>query len=326
VADQISASVGKYAHGAKECYNVPKDQSTVIRLLNQISRSEGGRKESPLANNPRWGVCAPGLYQAILDFQAHNTGLSVDGHVDPGGATVGKLNELAARAAASSPGGSISPSTSGPIRDCTLASSSTYSSWPKPLLETLCRSYKAHSKGTYGGTLPASFEFLREIEPANFEGALDKTHAGFIKVVYDRAARHPGLWSYVDLIYEVWRTDNNGFKFSCKDPSAKHALIDFLNSSTSFCRDTPVMQYYHQGEQGLGSRLIVPTHQCWREVVSGFPGLHICVASAGNHGNEMHVDPNQIVTGKDSDGTCNYDVASMLKHGWNIRKLIFGKK
>jgi hypothetical protein len=61
MVDQISASVGKHANGAKECYNIPKDQSSVIRLLNQISQSEGGRKESPLANNPQWGGCAPGL-------------------------------------------------------------------------------------------------------------------------------------------------------------------------------------------------------------------------------------------------------------------------
>lgn len=217
------------------------------------------------------------------------------------------------------------PSVAKPVRNCTLASSSAYSSWPAPLIETLCRSYKAHSKITNGGTLPASFQFAMEIEPASFEDALDKTNASFVQVVYDRVARYSGLWSYVDFIYVVWRTDNNGFTFSCKDPAGKSALVRFLDSSAFFCRDTPVMQYYHQSEKGVGPRLIAPTHQCWREVVNGSPGLHICVANAGIYGNEMHVDPNQIVKGKDSDGTCNYDLMSMVKHGWDIRKLIMGK-
>jgi hypothetical protein len=81
-------------------------------------------------------------------------------------------------------------------RDCTLAASSAYSIWPAPLIETLCRSYKAHTKGTYGDTLKTSFQFDAEIEPASFEDALDKTNASFVKVVYDRTARYSGLWSY----------------------------------------------------------------------------------------------------------------------------------
>src|SRR5207253_1976446 len=82
-------------NGTKECYNIPKDQSVVILLLNQISQHDGGRKESPLINNPRWGICAPGLHQAILAFQRRHHGFSVDGHVDPRGAALHKLNELA---------------------------------------------------------------------------------------------------------------------------------------------------------------------------------------------------------------------------------------
>jgi hypothetical protein len=93
----ISASVGRYANGTKECYNVLSDQVTVINLLNQIPQAQGGSKESPFSTQGlRWGVSPPGLYDAILAFQSQNAGLSVDGHVDPGGGTIAKLTQLAA--------------------------------------------------------------------------------------------------------------------------------------------------------------------------------------------------------------------------------------
>jgi hypothetical protein len=164
-----------------------------------------------------------------------------------------------------------------------------------------------------------------EIEPANFDDALDKTNASFVQVVYDRVSRYAGLWAYVDFVYITWHTDNYGFTFSCKDPAGRSALVTFLDASAFFCRDTAVMQYYHQDNKGVGPRILHPTHQCWREVVNGSPGLHICVANSGIYGNEMHVDPNQIVKGKDSDGTCSYDLISMARHGWDIRKLLLGK-
>ncbi|MBZ5624792.1 MAG: peptidoglycan-binding protein [Acidobacteriia bacterium] len=91
----ISASVGKFDHGARQCHNIPSDQSIVISLLNRVGRAQGGRREDPLPNNPRWGVASPALYEAILTFQRTNR-LSVDGHVDPGEATLRRLDELAA--------------------------------------------------------------------------------------------------------------------------------------------------------------------------------------------------------------------------------------
>jgi peptidoglycan hydrolase-like protein with peptidoglycan-binding domain len=96
----ISASVGKFDSGTRQCHNTVGDQSIVIGLLNLIGRAQGGRREMPLPGNPRWGVASPELYQAILQFQRVNH-LSVDGHVDPGQATLRKLDELAS---ASAPG------------------------------------------------------------------------------------------------------------------------------------------------------------------------------------------------------------------------------
>jgi hypothetical protein len=92
--EEIDASVGKHKNGTTECYNVTKDQSTIIRLLNRIGRSDSGCREAPLPDHPLWGKCSPALYQAILTFQRRH-GLSVDGHVDPRGATLRKLNGLA---------------------------------------------------------------------------------------------------------------------------------------------------------------------------------------------------------------------------------------
>jgi hypothetical protein len=99
MSKKIKASVGKQANGTKECHNVPEDQLAVIWLLNQIGQGDGGRKEAPLADVPRWGLCSAALYQAILAFQRRHGGLSADGHVDPNGGTLRKLNELALRAA-----------------------------------------------------------------------------------------------------------------------------------------------------------------------------------------------------------------------------------
>ena len=65
--------------------------------------------------------------------------------------------------------------------------------------------------------------------------------------------------------------------------------------------------------------------QCWREVVSGTAGLHICIprddtldqGSVAGEAN-MHIDPNQIAKRKDSDGTCNYSIAGSIDHGRDV--------
>ncbi len=87
----IKASVG--IAGGKQCYNVVSDQLIIIDLLNSIPVANGGCREKRLSGAPRWGVCSGALHSAIVAFQSAN-GLSVDGHVDPGGRMIQKLNLL----------------------------------------------------------------------------------------------------------------------------------------------------------------------------------------------------------------------------------------
>lgn len=65
----------------------------------------------------------------------------------------------------------------------------------------------------------------------------------------------------------------------------------------------------------------MPTHQCWREVVNGSPGLHICISNSSIFDSSMHVDPHQIIGSKKADGTCDYSVTAIINHGWDVRKL-----
>jgi len=97
--DSIQASVGKYNNGATNCYNVPKDVAVVVKLLNLIAQADGGTNENKLTATPS----PDQLFRAILRFQQtqNNLGktprLSVDGHVDPGGLTLSRLNQVARR-------------------------------------------------------------------------------------------------------------------------------------------------------------------------------------------------------------------------------------
>ena len=93
----ISASVGRHSNGRVQCHNLPADQATVIGLLNKIPQSQGGTREKPITESPRWGIASDELYRAIVTFQSANR-LAVDGHIDPGQAALRKLDELASRA------------------------------------------------------------------------------------------------------------------------------------------------------------------------------------------------------------------------------------
>lgn len=112
----ITASVGM-VDGSTQCYNVASDQETVQNLLNDILLSAGGAGHS-LADPIQWGVVSPSLYQAIINFQTSN-GLSVDGHVDPHGSAIARMETLAAGAPTGTsenfPGG---PAEGPIVREC----------------------------------------------------------------------------------------------------------------------------------------------------------------------------------------------------------------
>jgi len=208
------------------------------------------------------------------------------------------------------------------VRNCSLPAPSAYNSWPRPLIRMICRSYLAHDTTIFGGTLPAAFQWKMEIEPADFEEALKRGGADSVRSVYNRMAFHPPLWAFVDLIYQAYTLPGHfdAFDFSVESPGHKLALINFLNSSGRFCRDTPLGQSMHQGNRSLLSRLLNPNHTCWREMVRGAPGLHICVEKgAGYHDNSIHIDPHQVVLMKNLDGTCIYDPIATAQHFWDIR-------
>ena len=88
----IKASVG--LRNGTQCYNVVSDQLVVIGLLNSIPAFAGGTQDQPLSASPRWGLCSNALAQAILNFQQMYS-LPVDGHVDPGGTTILRMNQAA---------------------------------------------------------------------------------------------------------------------------------------------------------------------------------------------------------------------------------------
>ena len=92
----IQASIGKYHYGAKQCYNLPKDQLHVANLLDLVGKDQGGTDGALLLglDSFRWGLANEQLYKAIQVFQNKQFGSS-DGHVDPGEKTIRRLEALA---------------------------------------------------------------------------------------------------------------------------------------------------------------------------------------------------------------------------------------
>jgi hypothetical protein len=95
--ETINASVGMHNNGTTNCFNQPADVVKIVKLLNLIPASEGGTAADKLSASPS----ASQLYRAIRHFQqvqndlGRRPRLSVDGHVDPGAPTLGRLNQLA---------------------------------------------------------------------------------------------------------------------------------------------------------------------------------------------------------------------------------------
>ncbi len=78
--------------GRPPARNAPGDADIVTDLLMRVPARDGG-PDQPIFSAPFPGVSSPSLASAIERFQRRQLGF-VDGRVDPGGATLARLNRL----------------------------------------------------------------------------------------------------------------------------------------------------------------------------------------------------------------------------------------
>jgi hypothetical protein len=177
---------------------------------------------------------------------------------------------------------------------------------PGPLLETLYHSYARRQAGLpgsenylanafWGGRPGDLWQAIRQLGPA-----LD-----VIVRVYNRWTATSVPWTFVDAIKDSWKGTSDGFNFVCSGTAGLEAE---LNKSSSFCEDH-VGGAYHWWVEG--------STPCWREKISGSPGLHFCTGA----GTSVHIDPHQVVSGDWPGGFCSYNITgSVLDHfrdlGW----------
>ena len=169
---------------------------------------------------------------------------------------------------------------------------------PGPLLRTLYLSYARRQAG-----IPGSQHYLDNAfwgaRPADFDAALRTLHPGALDIiirVYNRWAATSVPWSFCHAIANTWGGTSEGFNFDCRDRSGLEAA---LKHSPSFCQDT-VGGLYHWWQEG--------STPCWREIISGSPGLHFCT---GN-GTSVHIDKHQVVSGTWPGGFCSYDITGSV--------------
>ncbi len=114
MATGITASVGRFDDGSRECFNIVADQIVVITALNAIDDGNGGTRKAPLATAAlRNGKSSDALAAAILTFQNSQVDLTPDGHVDPGGQTIRTLLLLSQ----TKPNNTVTPAASDPATD-----------------------------------------------------------------------------------------------------------------------------------------------------------------------------------------------------------------
>lgn len=99
----LRGRVGRHTHkGARQCQNWSDDQQALIALLNRIPVSDGGAGGS-LNGRVVSGLSSDALYRAIARFEDKHFPGQRSGFVDPGGAMLRRIEELAARPAAPAP-------------------------------------------------------------------------------------------------------------------------------------------------------------------------------------------------------------------------------
>jgi hypothetical protein len=95
----LRARVGRHTQaGGRQCQNWPDDQQTVIALLNRIPVSDGGAGGS-LGGRIVSGLSSDALARALARFEDRHFPGQRSGFVDPGGAMLRRMQELAGRAA-----------------------------------------------------------------------------------------------------------------------------------------------------------------------------------------------------------------------------------
>ncbi len=100
----LRGRVGRHARqGGRHCQNRIEDQQAVIALLNRIPAGDGGAGgglNGNIAGRMVAGMASETLYAAILRFEDKHFPGQRSGFVDPGGAMLRRMQDLAARAAA----------------------------------------------------------------------------------------------------------------------------------------------------------------------------------------------------------------------------------
>ena len=179
---------------------------------------------------------------------------------------------------------------------------------PGPLLKTLYYSYARRQAG-----LPGSDGYLANAfwggRPADFWQALTQmgTALDVVRRIYTRWTATTVPWAFVDALYNTWSGTSDGFDFACHDRPGLEAA---LNGASAFCEDQVVGGLYHWWVEG--------TTPCWREIINGSPGLHVCT---GGGRITVHIDLHQVVSGTWPGGFCSYDITgSVFDHfkdlGW----------
>ena len=92
----LRGRVGRHAKTGAQCQNWADDQQTVISLLNLIPAADGGANGS-LSSRVTVGIASDDLFKAILRFQGQYFPAQQSGFVDPGGAVLARMEQLAAR-------------------------------------------------------------------------------------------------------------------------------------------------------------------------------------------------------------------------------------
>jgi hypothetical protein len=97
----IHERVGRHTKlGGKPCQNRMDDQKTVIDLLNRIPVANGGAGGSLSGSTIKAGVASDALYNAIVRFEDKHFPGQRNGFVEPGGAMLKRMEQLAAQTAA----------------------------------------------------------------------------------------------------------------------------------------------------------------------------------------------------------------------------------